>query len=236
MKRNFRSLISVLLVFAIVLGGSTITFAGEIEVVETQFGDLSIVPLDENSVLMTQGNTSAVFNIVETQNEIRFELTQENETNYFLYDKVTELLYSSYTGSTIALGDVIVEPEYSVMNLGGGEEVVAPLAEGDIVDTTYYYISYSEIGALLGDAYSTYDLAATIITVISIFTGTAAVTAVGVIYSFLQGALLSEILEGIENDLPGGVRVTVNLVEIRKHQGGKWVTGYAYQVASVSTY
>ena len=185
---------------------------------------------------MTEGDTSAVFNVVEMQDEIRFELLQGNEINYFLYDKEMELLYSSYTGSTVSLDNVIVEPEYSVMSFGGGDEVVSPLAEGDIVDTNYYYISYSEIGALLGDAYSTYDLAATIITVISIFTGTATVTAVAVVYSFLKGELLSEILEGVENDLPGGIRVTVNLVEIRKHQGGRWVTGYAYQVDSVSTY
>lgn len=233
MKKNLRKLVSLTIVFIMVLGGGTAAFASSGEVVETSTGTISVVPLTENCVLMSDGETSAVLNVTESDDEICFELREGSETNYLLFDKGTKQMYSSYTGKTISM---VNSSTMDTRVIYPNEGTIGILAEGDIVESNTYRVSYAEIADMIGEAYSTYDLAVTIVAIIGVLQGVAITTIVAAVYGALKGALLTEILNGVKNKSSGGIKVTINLVEIRKHQGGRWVTGYAYELGSISTY
>ena len=105
------------------------------------------------------------------------------------------------------------------------------------MDTFTYDISYSQLAGLLGDAWTIYGLAtaiATIVTAAGLPVTVAFLTAL--IYEELKGQLVSNIISCIENGVPGGIRLTINCVEIQKHQGGRVVKGYSYKIAGISQY
>ena len=56
------------------------------------------------------------------------------------------------------------------------------------------------------------------------------------IYGELKGQLVSNIISCVQNGVSGGVRLKINVIEIYKHQGGRIVKGYRYQLAGISQY
>ena len=56
------------------------------------------------------------------------------------------------------------------------------------------------------------------------------------IYGELKGQLVSNIISCVQNGVSGGVRLKINVIEIYKHQGGRIVEGYRYQLAGISQY
>ena len=79
-------------------------------------------------------------------------------------------------------------------------------------------------------------MAYTIVAIIGVFQGVTITTIAVLIYGALKGELLNKIVAGIKNNSSGGIKITIHLVEISKHQGGRIVKGYAYKIGQITTY
>lgn len=236
MKKQFRLLFCLSIILVMVMSSNISAFAGTGRVIETTSGSVSVVPLSNNSILMSDGETTAIMSIKETKDEIRYMLTEGSKTNYYIYNKNTKQMYSSYTGNTILMDDALSESNLPTPIMNIGEGGVRTMAVERIVDTIEHRISYSKIASMLGDSYSTYDLAVTIVAIVGTLQGVALTTITAAVFGALKGALLTEILNGIKNNSSGGIIVTIYLCEITKHQGGREVTGYGYQFGGITTY
>ena len=171
--------------------------------------------LNNNSVYMSDGDTSAVMRVKETEQEIKYEIIKGEETNFLIYDKNTNTMTSSITGQSISMDDILVTDDTSASRETSG--TITTMAVGDVVESHTYKISYAQIAALVGDSYNTYDLAYTIVAIIGVFQGVAITTITSLIYGALKGELLNRIVDGVKNNAPGGIKITIDKVEIRKH-------------------
>lgn len=153
----------------------------------------------------------------------------DDKTNYIEYDIIKDEVYSSFTGKTIPLSELCSFNDNE-------NNTISTFAVGDIVKQTPYKISYAKIASLVGDAYNTYDLAFTIVSIIGLFQGVVLVTMVDAVYDYIKGELANRIIYAIENNVSGGITVTINTVEIKKHQGGALVTGYTYELEGIKVY
>lgn len=202
--------------------------------VETSNGNISVMALNNNSVYMSDGDTFAVMRVNETKQEIKYEIVKGEEIDFLIYDKNTNKMTSSITGQSISMDDILVTDDTSSSKETSG--TIIPMAVGDVVESHTFKISYAQIAALVGDSYSKYDLAYTIVAIMWVFQGVAITTIVSLIYGALKGELLNRIVDGVKNNAPGGIKITIDKVEIRKHQGGKMVKGYGYKVGTLTTY
>ena len=66
--------------------------------------------------------------------------------------------------------------------------------------------------------------------------GVAIASIVTLIYSALKSDLYSKIINGIANNLSGGVKITIYKCEITKHQGSRIVKGVGYKIGSIGLY
>ena len=188
--------------------------------------DLSTIKLTENSILMKIDDEVGILTVDETARSAKFTVEVGGEVDgYFNIDKVNNTIYSSYTGKTILI------PEFE------SNIVVRPQAVGDIVDTTVTKITYADICDLVTEITDNLALAAIIAGLVAY--GMGVTLAAGAILTFIgliPGAW-GEIRDGIEGGSAShGIKVVVDTVEIQKHQGGKIVKGYKYEVSSVSLY
>ena len=205
--------------------------------VETPDGDISVIMLNNNSIYMGNGDTHAIMKVNETDSEIKYELIEGAEKKYLVYNKATNEMTSSITGQSISMDDILIsdgicnEKEDDVTS-----SIIVPTAGNKIVKTYTYKVSYAKIASLVGDNYNTYDLAYTIVAIIGVFQGVTITTIAVLIYGALKGELLNKIVAGIKNNSSGGIKITIHLVEISKHQGGRIVKGYAYKIGQITTY
>jgi len=190
--------------------------------------DLSTIKLTENSILMKIDDEVGILTVDETTISAKFTVEIGGEVDgYFNIDKVNNTIYSSYTGKTILI------PEFE------SNIVVRPQAVGDIVDTTVTKISYADICDLVTEITDNLALAGALITLVAAALSLTLATGAGVVVTLI--GLIPGAWNDIRNGIEGGsashgIKVVVDTVEIQKHQGGKIVKGYKYEVSSVSLY
>ncbi len=131
--------------------------------VETSNGNISVMALNNNSVYMSDGDTFAVMRVNETKQEIKYEIVKGEEIDFLIYDKNTNKMTSSITGQSISMDDILVTDDTSSSKETSG--TIIPMAVGDVVESHTFKISYAQIAALVGDSYSKYDLAYTIVAI-----------------------------------------------------------------------
>lgn len=177
---------------------------------------------------MTNENETRIMTVEETATEIT--LTIESEVNdevdgFFYVDKVDGSIYSSYTCNTISVAEI------------SSDNGIQPLAVGDVVARTTHNISYSNLASLVLPTSSQFAIAGAIITIIAAAQGVVIATAAAVVISLISTGMWDTLRNGIiSKSTNHGVRSVVATVEIRKHQGGGFVTGYTYKIESVSLY
>lgn len=154
----------------------------------------------------------------------KMSLSGTDNDGYFIINPVNHTLYSSFTGKTLKLE-----------NNGGGSSIT-PFAVGDIKESYSMKISYKSIADAIGTTTDTYDLAFAIAGIFAATQGIAVTTITALVYGALKGALLTTILNGVKTRASGGVKLTINLVEIQRHQGGNTVTAYSYKLGGLTTY
>lgn len=228
MSKLVRSMFSLCIIFTLLFSANTRVFAESSIVEESLLDEITVLPLNANTLLLSDGENPAILSFVETQSEIRYELRDDSNVNYIVFDKLNQTLYSSYTGNFVSVDNIAT--------LSNPNDLVAPLAVGDVVDTDEYIIYYSQIAALVGDVYSAYDLAVTLVAIIGVFQGIAVTTITLAIYGAIKGEIFNTIVDAIENNVSGGVIVTINTIEIEKHQGGRPVTGYTLSLGGIETF
>lgn len=233
MKRNlFRKLVVAVMVMCMVVGGSTVSFAG------TSHEDgLTIKQLSDEKFLLSDGDESAAVDVSETSTNLKVKLTSlsgnDADDGYFLFNKETGEIYSSFTGESILAEDVIVEDEAP---LAKQEGISQAAAAKKVVWSKTYKISYAKLAKLYSSAASNVKIAAAIIAIVGVASGYPITATAGAV-AILMGAHAERIKAGIKKrDARHGVCATVNKVEIRKHQGGRVVKGYSYTISKIGTY
>lgn len=146
---------------------------------------------------------------------------------YFIIDPVNHTLYSSFTGKTI---------DFSEASEGVTGSNISPRAVGDVKETYTMKISYKSIANAIGTVTDSYDIAFTIAGIFAATQGIAITTVTLLVYGALKGQLLTTVLNGIKSKAVGGVKLTIKLVEIQRHQGGNIVKAYTYNLGGLSTY
>ncbi len=233
MKRNlFRKLVVAVMVMCMVVGGSTVSFAG----VSHEDG-LTIKQLSDEKFVLSDGGESAAVDVSETSTKLKVELTSlsgnDADNGYFLFNKETGVIYSSFTGESILAEDVIVEDETTLAKQDGISQAAAAKK---VAWSKTYKVSYAKLAKLCGSASSNRSIATAIIICIATASGVTISTTAVVVSALISGQL-AVIQAGLKTKSPKhGIRATVNKVEIRKHQGGRVVKGYSYTISKVGTY
>lgn len=213
-----KKLMSILLSLTMIFGMGTSVFAGT---TNTENGKLAITQLSNTRYLITDGEGSAVMSVEENEDFLKVYVTENEENNYLLVNKEAGTIYSTYTGKTVGVDEITAESGISTMS---------------IVEQTTHNISYKTLAGLVSSTSSDISIASTIITCIAAAQHVMIATAAGVVVALISGSL-TIIVDGIKNASPNhGIKVVVNTEEIKKHQGGRWVTGYRYTIGSISTY
>ena len=137
-----------------------------------------------------------------------------------LIDQKRKTIYSSYTGETVNVGDTLDDNETAV---------IKPAGVTKIIDEYEHKISYKTLASLVGKGATAYDI-------FLAYHGVAIASIVTLIYSALKSDLYSKIINGIANNLSGGVKITIYKCEITKHQGSRIVKGVGYKIGSIGLY
>ena len=223
---KIRKIVSVLLALAMIFSVSSVAFAGT--QIELKGEPLEITKLSDEMFIMTGDDGTAVMKIKENDSEmvVSVESVKGNvEEGFFLYNKDAETIYSSYTGKTFSVADIVSENE------------ITPKAVGDVVSRKTHYISYAKLADAVTPTSSDISIASAIITIIAAAQGVTISTAAIIIVALLSTPAWDAVRAGIVDRSPNhGIKVVVATVEIQKHQGGRIVTGYKYEVESISTY
>jgi len=226
-----RKLICALVVFTMVFGTSTISFAGTI-----QNDDLTVTPISEDSFILSDGEDTATVNVSENASEMRVEIDSvsgdASDDGYFLVDKETDMIYSSFTGQYLGIDEITVKNNSQISDSGS----ISVTAVGDVVWSKDYKVSYAALSKVVDASSSGLTIATAIITVAAALSGVTIATSATVVLALLPVGL-ETIKAGIKNKSSShGLKVTVQKVEIQKSQGGKKVKGYSYKIKSVGTY
>lgn len=209
----------MLLALTLVLGMGTAAFA-ETEVVTSHGEKLLLTKLEDDSYLMSNGNETAVMKVEENTAFAKLTINDKEGENYFYIDKKANTVYSSYTGKTISVE----------------KNQMQPMANGDVVASKTYKVSYKQLANLVSDTSNSFSIASAIITLVAAASGVNIATGAAVVVALISGSL-TVIAAGIQGASPShGVKVTVNTEKIQRHQGGNVVTAYRYVIASVGTY
>jgi hypothetical protein len=221
-----KKIISILLGISMVLSANSIAMANVD--VEIEGKNLEITKLSDEMLILTGEEGSAFMNARENDEEIivSVECLQGSvEDGFFIYNKNDETIYSSYTEKTFYISDI-----------ASGNEI-APNAAGDVVSRKTHYISYAKLADAITPSSSDISIASAIITLIAVAQGVTISTTATVILALMSTSAWDAVRNGITNRSSNhGIKVVVATVEIQKHQGGKFVTGYKYEIESVSTY
>ncbi len=217
-----KKIISLILVMTLILNIGATVFAA------TDNDALSTIKLTENRILMKIDDEFGVLTVDETARSAKLTVEVGGEVEgYFNIDKVNNTIYSSYTGKTISIPEI--ENDIEVM----------PQAVGDVVDSYEKKISYADMSDLVTEAATSLAVAAALISLVSFALGVTLATGAGAIVTligFIPGAW-DNIRDGIgSGSASHGIKVVVDKVEIQKHQGGKIVKGYKFEISSVSLY
>ena len=221
-----KRIMSVLLGLSIVLSMNSVAFA-ETEI-ELEGKTLEVIRLSDEMFVMTDDDETAVMKVQESAKEmiVSVENLQGSvEEGYFIYNKDEETIYSSYTNKTFSVSDIASDNE------------ITPQAVGDVVARKTHYISYAKLADAVTPTSSDISIASAIITIVAVAQGVTIATAAVVIVALLSTPAWDTVRAGITNRSPNhGVKVVTATVEIQKHQGGKFVTGYKNEIESVDTY
>lgn len=142
-------------------------------------------------------------------------------------DQKRKTIYSSYTGETVNVGDTLDDNETAV---------IKPAGVTKIIDEYEHKISYKTLASLVGKGATAYDIAYAMAGIFLAYHGVAIASIVTLIYSALKSDLYSKIINGIANNLSGGVKITIYKCEITKHQGSRIVKGVGYKIGSIGLY
>ena len=221
-REKRKKIISLILIMTLILNIGGTVFAA------TDNDALSTIKLTENRILMKIDDEFGVLTVDETARGAKFTVEVGGEVEgYFNIDKVNNTIYSSYTGKTISIPEI--ESDIGVM----------PQAVGDVVESYENKISYADMCDLVTFTSTNLAYAAALITLVSLAMGvtlTAGAAAVVTMIGFIPGAW-NDIRNGIGGGSAShGIKVVVDKVEIQKHQGGKIVKGYKFEISSVSLY
>lgn len=209
-----KKIIGLCLILTTVFGMTTMAYADT----SSTSGDLDITQMTENVFLMSNGDSSAVMHIADANNQLIITVEEENSSNYFVYDKSAGTIYSSITGSTVALSNLV-------------NTDVNTRAVGDIIETGGWEISYAGLLSLVTPTSSDYQIASAIMTILTAAQGITVGFGAIAIVTLLGLVDWDAVRAGIQSGLSTrGIIIMWALVEIEKHQGGKWVTGYQYQL------
>ena len=226
-----KKIIGILLALAMVFSTSVISFAGTI-----QTENLNITPLTDTTYMLSDGKDTAIMKFSETSQNLKVEITNasgvDSDNGYFLIDKTTGNIYSSFTGESINTSDIITKGGMQIDN----SEDISTTAVGDVVWSKTYKVSYAKLAKLCNSASSNLTIASAIITCVAAVAGvTISTTAIMLISVTTIG--FEVIKAGIKSKSSShGISAKVQKVEIQKHQGGRLVTGYSYKIKSVGAY
>ncbi len=220
MRKIIRRITIFLIVSALSFNTNIFAFAStDLELGEST---LTLTPLTQSSVLLSDGESRAFVTITQLQNGFMVHLDSEDENGFFIVNQEQYTIYSSFTGQTISYT--------TLANVGGA-------STNAVVDTMTYNVSYSQIAGLIGGAWTAYGLASAIATIVAAAGAPITIAFLTtMIYGELKGQLVSNIISCVQNGVSGGVRLKINVIEIYKHQGGRIVKGYRYQLAGISQY
>ncbi len=205
---------------------SSLAFAGtDVAAFGTTF---QITTLADDIIIIADGNNTGLMQMEYVNEKMRITVT-ELEGNvaegYFVYDKVNGTMYSSYTNQTFYLTDII------------SENGPVNRAAGDVVSRTTYRVSYNTLANAVTPTSGQISIASAIITIIAALQGVTIATTATIFVGLLSTQLWDNIRDGLVNrSTSHGISVVVAKVEIQKHQGGRIVLGYKYEIESVGTY
>lgn len=216
-----KKLLCIVLALGLILGMSTSVFA---ETTASMEEELSIMKLNSDSYLLSDGEQTAVMQIEETDSFAKVTINENETENYFYVDKKEETMYSSYTKKTIKFSD------------SDSDSAISPMAAGNVVSSKTYKISYKKLANVVSDTSDKFSVASAIITLIAIQAGVSISTGATALIAIISISF-STIIKGIKGASSShGIKVVVNKVKIKRHQGGNFVTAYRYVIASVGTY
>ena len=179
----------------------------------------------ENEYIIEENGEASRVTFVETDNYIKTEI-EGTDSGYFLYDKQSKSLYSSYTGKSICLED-----DSEVLKVVNGSTVQPQ----EVVDTIYKKISYADLAQLVSATDSAVSKASAILSILNA-KGFPIKSKVGIIVDMISGSL-SIINSGLKDASPKhGLKIKINKVKVTKHQAGQVFHTYKYVIAGISNY
>lgn len=221
-----KKLVSIVLCIVMVISMSSTALA--ITDVETVDGQFAATKLSDNMIILANDSAKGLIQAVEDDTEMRVTITRLDgnvDEGYLVYDKLDNTMYSSYTNKTFSLEDVISETE-------PGDRAV-----GDVVSRTTHKISYNTLANSVTPTSTEFGIASVIIGMIAALQGVTISTGASMFLLFISSPMWDDIREGLVNrSTKHGIKVVVAKVEIQKHQGGRVVKGYKYEIESVGTY
>lgn len=177
----------------------------------------SVKKIGDTSVLVESNGTSELVTVVEngSAKTVTIQNTKTGEKNYLRYDKLTNTIYSSFTGQTVHLNNS--------KNSGG-------ISTNSETSYSTEYISYTEIRDTIGTTATVRGLVGLIVARIP--GAQLAGGVIGTISTIVGGTTLF-----IPNDSNHGLRLTVQTVKYyRTRVGMRYVYRIDHSVTAVTTY
>ncbi len=219
-----KKLISFLLTAVIVFSSLSFAFAGTGREAE---GELYVTPLGANSCIIADDNSRVLLSSRETPTSLIFtieDLADVDESDCLIVNKKEGTLYSTITGKTVDLAAL-------------KQKTAGVLAVGDVVDTFTVKFSYAILAESLVPDSNQAKWGAVIIALTSAASGVPIGSTAGVVIALLGVLDWDELKAGIvSKSSKHGIEITVNQVEIQKHQGGRIVKGYKYEIMDIDAY
>lgn len=229
MKQILRKGVSVILIFVLVIGMAVPSFAVVGGSVEVGGQTIAITPLTDTSCMLSDGSSTAILSIEETEVGANVVLTQNGENTTFVIDQANSTIYSPYTNKIVKVNNDDDRED--------AKTTITPHGTGKILKTYTYKFSYKQIAEITGKTTDIYGVASALVTLFLAASGLGAIpTLLTLILGGLRDLQITMILENVKKNASGGIKLTINKVEITKHQGGRIVKGVGYKLGGISTY
>ena len=218
-----KKIISLLVVFTIVFGSISFAFADS---KSFDHSNCRIEKVNDSRYIISIDDSKAVLSLAKTAEGESFEVKEltEGEAYYFIVNDKTDTIYSSLTDNTLNL---------SQFRSNNANAMVA----SNVATSFNVKISFAKLAELLLPDSSQVAWATAIIAIIAGAQGITIATSVTVVVTLLGAIGWTELKAGIVSKATNhGIKVTVNQDEIEKHQGGRMVKGYRYEIVGVSRY
>lgn len=121
------------------------------------YGQLNITPLTSNMCMISDGENVSTLSCKENSDNIKVDISDETSSNYFIIDKKTDTLYSSYTNSYISKSEFFGEDLNSI-------DKISSASASSIVTK---YLSYNQLGKLVSATSTIASIAGAILTVLA---------------------------------------------------------------------